>query len=141
MKSYDFLEHTADVKFRAYGKSLAEAFSNAAIATTEIMTSVDDVKAKKLRKISIESKTKESLLYDFLEKLLYLLDTEAYITGKVKSLRIKKTKKNTYKLNALVLGDVADDYDVHTYIKAVTYNDMFIEEKKDKVVVQVVHDI
>ena len=29
---YKFLEHTADVKFRAYGNGLEEAFSNAALA-------------------------------------------------------------------------------------------------------------
>ena len=34
---HKFLPHTADVKFRAYGKSLEEAFSNAALALTEVI--------------------------------------------------------------------------------------------------------
>mgnify|MGYP006451174011 FL=1 len=38
MKNYEFLEHTADEKFRAYGKTLEEAFINAALATAKIMT-------------------------------------------------------------------------------------------------------
>ena len=139
MKQYEFLEHTADVKFRAYGKTLEEAFSNAALATSAVMTDVKKIKGKIEKTIAVQSKTKESLLYDFLEKLLYLLDTESFIASKVKSLKIKKGK--AFKLIATVIGDNADGYDVHPYIKAVTYNDMLIKEEKGKVTIQVVHDI
>ena len=30
MKTFEFLEHTADIKFQAFGKSIEEAFSNSA---------------------------------------------------------------------------------------------------------------
>ena len=50
MKSYEFLEHTADIKFRAYGKTFAHALSNAALAVTEIVTDVKKIKEKKLRR-------------------------------------------------------------------------------------------
>ena len=45
MKTYEFLPHTADVKFLAYGKTLEEAFQNAALATFQVMST------KKIKKV------------------------------------------------------------------------------------------
>jgi len=139
-KEFEFLEHTADVKFRAYGKTLDVAFSNAAKATTQVMTDIKKIKPKIQREIFIRSKTKEALLYDFLEELIYLVDTEGFLLCKINSLTITKEKKD-YILSAQIKGDNSKNYDVHTYIKAVTYNDMKIEEHKNKIILQVVHDI
>lgn len=138
-KPFEFLPHTADVKFRAYGQTLEEAFANAALATTAVMTE-DTIKANKEKKVSITATTKEALLYDFLEKLVYFVDTEGFLVGQVKTLTIAK-KGNAYRLYAVLLGDSADTYDVSMHIKAVTYSDMFIKEQKTGVTIQVVHDI
>ena len=138
-KKFEFLPHTADVKFRAYGKTLEEAFANAALATTAVMTE-DTIKTRKEKKVSIISVTKEALLYDFLEKLIYFVDTEGFLVGGVKHLTIVN-KGNAYQLVAVLLGDSADTYDVSMHIKAVTYSDMFIKEEKTGVTIQVVHDI
>jgi SHS2 domain-containing protein len=158
-KKFEFLEHTADVKFRAYGKNLEEAFENAALATFEIMTPIKKVKPKQKKTIKVEAKKKRSLLYDFLEELIVLTDTEGFLLSKVKSLKIterkgsngqnnkgndeesKKGKAPLFQLKAVVVGDAGGQYDVSTYIKAVTYSDMFIKEEPGKVVIQVVHDI
>ncbi len=137
---YEFLEHTADVKFLAYGKNLEEAFSNAALATFSIMTDISKVKEKIKKEIKIHATKKESLLYDFLEQLVFLMDTEGFILSKVKELIITE-KNKIYELKSVIVGDKADHYDVHTAIKAVTYNDMFIKEAKGRVIIQVVHDI
>ena len=139
-KQYEYLPHTADVKFKAYGKDLEEAFKNAALATFDIMTDIKKVKTKIEKEISVKAIRKETLLYDFLEALLYQMDTEGFLLHEVKDIEIKKTDKG-YTLNALVAGDEAEGYDVSSYIKSVTYSDMFIKEEKGKVTIQVVHDI
>ncbi|RMF55612.1 archease [Candidatus Woesearchaeota archaeon] len=139
MKKYEFLEHTADAKFRAYGRTLEGAFKNAALATFAIMTDITKIKPKIEQVIEVTSRNKEALLYDFLAELLFLMDTEGFLLGKVKSLKI--THNLTYSLKAVVLGDNADNYEVFTAIKAVTYNDMFIKEEENKVTIQVVHDL
>lgn len=136
---YEFLEHTADVKFRAYGKTLEEAFINAALATAKAMTE-DTIQPKIEKQIEVEAKKKESLLYEFLEELLFLVDTEAFILSEVKELSIKDEDEK-FILTATLLGDEADKYDISTHIKAVTYSEMLIEEKEDNVTIQVVHDI
>lgn len=137
MKKFEFLEHTADTKFIAYGKSLEEAFANAALATTAVMTDVTKIRPKIEKHIQVEAKEKRSLLYDFLQELIFLLDTEAFLLSQVKNIKID----GKYKLTATLLGDTADNYEVSSAIKAITYNDMFIKEEPGKVSIQVVPDI
>jgi len=43
MERYRFLEHTADAKFQAFGKTLEEAFSNAALATASLMWDWEEI--------------------------------------------------------------------------------------------------
>ncbi|MBI5391145.1 archease [Candidatus Woesearchaeota archaeon] len=137
---YEFLDHTSEAKFRAYGKTLEEAFANAALATFALMTDISKVKAKKEKKIVLQGKGKEMLLFDFLEHLIFLMDTEGFLLSSVKTITITK-KKVEYELRATVLGDLADGYETHSIVKAVTYNDMLIEEKNEGVMIQVVHDL
>ncbi|MGV8169443.1 MAG: archease [Candidatus Nanoarchaeia archaeon] len=139
---YEFLEHTADVKFKAYGKNFEEAFANAAKATIAVMTDIKKIKPKFTKKIIVEANTAEALLYDFLEELIYVMDTEGFLMGDVSKIKIDTANPNyKFVLKAELRGDFAKNYDVHTYIKAVTYNDMEIQETKNKVTIQVVHDI
>ena len=99
-KPYEFLPHTADTRIRAYGKTLEEAFINCALATTDTITNHTKIKAAVERKIKIKSENKESLLYDFLEQFLILLDSEGFLLHKVKELKIKDLQ-----LTATVSGD------------------------------------
>ena len=130
---YEYLEHTADVKFRAYGKDLDEAFCNAAYALKNVL-STDEVESKVSKKIDIKAEDEKSLLYDFLEWFIIALDSEDFILGKIKNLEIKNNS-----LKAEVFGDSVEKYEIHTHIKAPTYQEMEIV-KDDKVMVQVVVD-
>jgi SHS2 domain-containing protein len=136
---YRFLPHTADAKFQAFGKSLEEAFANAAYAMTSIITD-DKIKSKVKHKISIKSEDEKALLYDFLEKLIFLIDTRGFLLSKVTDLTIKKSAKSLT-LTAAISGDNhPSHYQTKTTIKAVTYQQMFV--KKNKIwTVQVIVDI
>ncbi|MBI5797394.1 archease [Candidatus Woesearchaeota archaeon] len=140
MKAYEFLPHTADVKFRAYGKSLEEAFQNAALATFAIMTDIKKVKAKTKKRVSVKAKSKETLLYDFIQELLFFVDTEGFLLHSVEELTIQK-KKDGYHLHSVLVGDSGEQYEIVTQIKSATYNDMFIKEEKNAVTIQMVLDI
>ena len=86
MKKFEFLEHTADTKIRAYGLSLEEAFSNAALALTTVITNTSKVKTSTKKTIEVESEDEKALLYDFLEQFLILLDTEHFLLNSVKNI-------------------------------------------------------
>ena len=140
MAKFKFLEHTADAKFQAYGKTMEEAFSNAALAMFSIITDIKKIKKALKNEIKAEGSDLKSLLYNFLEELLFLIDTENFLLSSIKEISIKEINKK-FKLNAVAVGDKADNYETHGDIKAVTYNEMEIEEKKDKAMVQVVLDL
>ena len=152
IKTITFLDHTADAKFQAFGNSLEEAFINAGIGMFELLTS-DKVQPKIKHKIKIESSSKEALLFDFLDELIFLLDTEGFIASEIEMFEIL-TSNAGFIIQTTVKGDYFKKYDVHCDIKAVTYNEMVIDEEynqskskiKDKqqgwkVMVQVVLDI
>ena len=70
---FKILEHTADAKFLAYGKTIEEAFENSALALISLMTK-DKIKEKVKKKIKVNGKNIEQLLYNFLEEFLILMD-------------------------------------------------------------------
>ena len=134
---YEYLPHTADTKFRAYGNSLEEVFKTSARAMINVMVDVNVVKTKTVKTINAQGKDLQSLLYDFLEKFLIILDSENLFLTRVNQLKITKTDKG-YTLIAEAWGDVANKYEtIGPQVKAVTYNDMIVEEKMAQVVLDI----
>lgn len=140
MTKFKFLEHTADAKFQAYGKTMEEAFSNAALAMFSVITDIKKIRKEIKKGIEAKGHDLKSLLYNFLEELLFLIDTENFLLNHVEELVIHKKEKE-YFLEAIAVGDKAEGYETNGDIKAVTYNEMEIKEEKDKVMVQVVLDL
>lgn len=132
MVSYKFLEHTADIKFQAFGKSLEEVFENSAIALKETISG-DRVKKNIRKKIFVEGKDFEELLYNFLEEFLVLFDGGGFILSKIDRLGIVG-KGEGYELEAVVSGDSKGlgerDYEISNHIKAITYSEMFVKNEK-----------
>ncbi len=138
--AYEYLPHTAEAKFVAYGGTLEEAFCNAALAMENIILDTKRVKAKIKKKITIESKHLKALLYDFLQEFLVLFDSERFALHKVEKLHIQQ-KGSDYVLEATVSGDDAQHYEMHSGVKSVTYNEMEIVQEKGVWKVVVVLDV
>jgi len=132
---YKFLEHTADVKFQAFGKNLEEVFENSAYALTKVICE-DEIKGRKNLKIKVKGKDFENLLQEFLEEILFLFETKNFLISKVEKIKIKDKK-----LEAEFIGDDAKNYELRTHVKAVTYNEMFVKKIGKKFVSQVVLDV
>jgi SHS2 domain-containing protein len=137
---FKFLPHTADVKIVVEEKSLEKAFVTSALALKEVIADKIKVKAKIKKEIKVEGKDRESLLLEFLQEFLYLVDAKDFILSKISFLTIKKDKKGL-KLNAVVIGDNSLNYKFTNEVKAVTYNDMLIKEEKNKTTIQFVLDV
>ena len=134
---FKYLDHTADVMFESYGKDLEEAFSNSALAMFNILTDIIKVDQKRHFKIAVKADTKEKLLFDFFDELLFYLDTEHIIFSGFRDMKIKEG----YELTCTAYGDLASNYDTHGDIKAPTYNEMSIKETDSGVVIRAVVDI
>ena len=141
MKKYKYLPHTADVRFRAYGKTLEEAFSNAAFALFNVMVDTAKVKPKVTKKITVQGSDLPALLQQFLEQFIILLDTDNFFLAKIREIAINKAGGNYY-LTAVAAGDEAKNYEtIGPQVKACTYNSMFVKQEGKEWVVQVVVDI
>ena len=138
MEKFEFLEHTADVKFRSYGETLEEAFKNAGLALKKTILGKNEIKGKMEKTFTINTKDKEALLREFLDEFLYLLEGENFVIKDIENIEIKRN--NGYQLKARVIGDKTSKYDISNSVKAVTYNDMFIRKNK-KWTCQVVLDV
>lgn len=134
MKKFDILEHTADGKFRAYGKTLEEQFGNAVLAMFSFIFNLDDIKAKIKKKIHVKGKDRQALLYNWLEEFLVLLDLDAFIPKKVEEIRISETE-NGFEVHAIVLGDSVGEHEHIGSVKAMTYAEMEITKDYVQVVV------
>ena len=135
-KKFKFLEHTADIKFQAFGNKTEKVFENSALALKESICGKMKIKDNKEVIIKVKGKDFESLLYNFLEEIIYLLDAKNFIISKINNLEIKN-----FKLKAIIIGDKASDYKFNNEVKAVTYNDMFVKQKGKKWISQVVLDV
>jgi SHS2 domain-containing protein len=140
MERYKFLEHTADAKFQAFGRTLEEAFSNAALATAGLMWNWENVEKKVEHQVKVKGNDLKQLLVNFLEEIIYLLETKSFLLGSVEKLMIEK-EGNSFRLKALLKGDKhSDKYKIHGDVKAITYNEMEVETK-NHFMIQVVVDI
>lgn len=125
---YEFFDVTADIGFWAYGKTLEESFENAALAMFNVMSKTETVAEKESRKINIESEDLTSLLYDFLEELLFTYEVDLFLFSKFE-VSIKKEQINSkeiYKLEAVATGEKID-WNKHyrgSEVKAITFHMM-----------------
>lgn len=142
MRKWEHYEHTADIGIRGYGRTLEEAFENVAIALFDVMVNVRKVEPKEVREIEVSGEDLYALLYNFLEELLILHDTEGLVFSDFE-VKIEKTKEG-YKLKAKAYGEPLD-YEKHEpkeEVKAITYHDMKIEQLEEGTwIVQLVPDL
>jgi SHS2 domain-containing protein len=141
MKEFEFLEHTADLKFRAYGRSLEECLANSVKAIAHAFIGEQKIPAGIVKTVSSEADSLEVLVHDFLSELIYFFATEQYVAVEAKKLSVSGRKR--YALKAEVLGGVLDfsKHRIETEVKAVTYHDMVVQKEKDGWIIQLVCDI
>ena len=141
-EGYEYLPHTADAKFRAYGITIEKAFENAARAMFNVMIDTQPISNKISESIEITSADLDGLLVDWLSELLYLFEVDAVVFAdfSISSLHIGKDECS---LSATAYGEPIDlaRHRFDTEIKAVTYNGLTIEESSEGWEVQVVVDI
>jgi len=139
---FEFLEHTADVYIRAYGKTMEEAYENAALATFETMTDSVKVAQAEEQTLEVEAEDQYALLYNWLEALLVKFETENLFFSKFQITDWKETAEN-FKFKAKILGEKFDPqkHPQKVGVKAVTYHRMVIIKEKDRVVLEFILDI
>ncbi|TAL57150.1 MAG: archease [Nanoarchaeota archaeon] len=140
MEPFKFVEHTADAEFFAYGKTIDEAFAHSAYAVASIIVDYKKVKSELKKQIKVRGRDMETLLYNFIEELIFLLDSEDFVLHKIQYLEIKKDP-NGFRLEAEFQGDKVSNYEAEKAVKSPTYNSMEIKQEKGKWIIHMVVDI
>jgi len=137
-RGFRILDHPADLGIEAYGKTLAEAFEQAACGVISIIVGTSKVEERSFRNVTLEGSDLEQLLVRWLEEVLYLYDGDHFISG-----RFQISHLESGRLQAMIYGEPFDP-DRHTTrmdVKAITYHQLKLQEKKGKSLVQVFLDI
>lgn len=137
MKMYEYFEVTADIGFKAYGNNLNEAFENAGLAMFNIITDTNDVVAEMEISFELTSEDEVSLLYDYLEELLFHHEIDFMLFSEF-SVEID----DELHLKATIKGEEInwDKHERKTEIKAITFHKMSVE-KRDIVELQAIVDL
>jgi SHS2 domain-containing protein len=141
-KRFRFLEHTADAYVEAYGESLEEAFANAAVAMTDVMTEYEKVTPTEEASFTVEAQDEQALLYSWLEELLLAFELKGKIYSRFEVSEIKQTP-NGLQLRAKAWGEPYDakKHPSKVGIKAATYHMMEIKKQPDGVTLRFLLDI
>ncbi len=124
MKRYEYFEATADIGLKAYGKDLNEAFENAGLAIFNIISDTSDIDAIREIDFEVTSEDEVSLLYDYLEELLFYHEVEFMLFSEFHV----EIDENLH-LKARIIGEEID-WDKHerkTEIKAITFHKMDVK--------------
>jgi SHS2 domain-containing protein len=136
MKRFELIEHTADTGLVAYGRTLAEAFANAAYGTFSIIADLRTVREVENRVVELSEKDSEALLFEWLNSLIYLFDVETLLFR-----RFDISEFDGYRLKATCHGEKYDSlrHELKISIKAATYHMLKVDKEKNQV--QVIFDI
>jgi SHS2 domain-containing protein len=140
MDKYKFFHHTADAKFQAFGQTLEETFAHAALAVASLMWDWEKIANNIEISVTVDGKDLEQLLVNFLEEILYLLDTRSFLMGSAENVSLEH-KDGKWQLRALFRGAMnTGEYEIYGDVKAITYNEIDISDRPP-FRVQVVADI
>lgn len=131
---FKIIEHPSDVGIEAYGENLKETFENTASGMFSLMAEIEDVKPKESHKIKVKGADREELLINWLNELIYLEDAKKILLSEFNIYHL--TDKE---LKAHVSGEKIKPelHEMHRPIKAATYNQLYVCEKKARVIFDV----
>ena len=131
MKKFEYFDVTADIGFYAFGKNLNEAFENAGLAIFNIISNTDNIDPQKSIEFEITSEDEVSLLYDYLEELLFYHEVEFMLFSEF-IIEIEKTDDD-YHLKAIIKGEDInwDKHERDCEIKAITFHQMEVNMSDD----------
>ncbi len=138
---HKFLDHTADVFFVAKAETLPALFNECALAVEETMVEVSKVKMKEKVRILGESDKVESLLFDFLDELLFFKDYRQLVFSRFE-IDIQESN-GKYSLVCQAQGEKIDfsRHEPKVDVKAITMHEFKVEKVKEGWKAQVLIDI
>ena len=120
-----YIEHTSDVGFEVEEETLEKLFSSSAIAMYGFMIDPFEIEPSITRDVDIQSEDHESLMFDWMDELIFLFESEKIVYNKF-DLIIKD-----FHMVGRCKGGFFDPFRHETgiVIKAVTYHMMEVKKR------------
>lgn len=135
---WELFAHEADVGVRGFGDTLADAFAQAAMALTSVITDNTDIAPRTLVTIECENPDQELLLVDWLNALVYEIATRNMLFS-----RFQVTISGA-RLQAKIWGESIniEKHQPAVEVKGATYTCLDVTQQSDgQWVVQTVIDV
>ena len=107
---FEYQQHTADMKVEVRAEQLEDVFDDFCLVLTGLLTD-EQVAQKRSFPIELVSESLESLLFDFLDELIFLLDTESFASWKLQAEVFNDSSQ--WILDGIVYGDDISKYEHH----------------------------
>jgi SHS2 domain-containing protein len=135
---FEILEHTADIGFRARGRTPEELFESAALALLSIARELDAVSPRGEYPLAAAGDDYESLLVNWLSEVLYWVDGRQL---SFRHCRVRELAPN--RVAGVGVGEPSDPARHHAklVVKGVTYHQLHVEETPDGWIAEVYLDI
>lgn len=158
-KNYSFIEHTADVGIKVWGKTVNSLFVNAAQAMFEIILGKRHIPknvgqgfslAKTSNIIILSAPTLEDLLVVWLNELIYRFNVNKLVPVKISGLKISSPlmgedegEGGKHKMSAEIFTEKFDSIKHHidTDIKSTTYHQLKIIKNRGRYITQIIFDV
>ena len=136
MKKFELIEHTSDIGLAAYGRTIEEAFANAAYGMFSIIAELDAVQESENRSIEVKEGDIEGLLFEWLNSLLYYFDVEMLLFKRFDVIELGEGR-----MRAMCYGEKYDPsrHQLKMAVKSATYHMLEVDRQKKRV--QVIFDI
>jgi SHS2 domain-containing protein len=135
MPKFKLIEHTADIGLIASSGTLAGAFANAAYGMFSIMAELKNIGESESRRVELEGGEIETLLFDWLNSLLYYFDVEGLL---FKRFDVSLSESG---LRATCHGEKYDPerHRLKTGVKSATFHMLKVDRDKNEV--RVIFDV
>ena len=137
-KTFEVIDHTADIGITAYGADIKEVFTNAAVGLFSLMAELDDIKENVQRELKLSAEDEEILLVEWLNELIYIFDVEHII---FKRFEIDELTSNQIRARCFGEEIKPGQHKLKREIKAATYHMLRISKDNSGYKVQVIFDI
>ena len=124
---WEHLEHGADIGVRGYGGNLSEAFTQAALALSSVVTELDKIDLSESITVECDALEFDLLLVDWLNEIVYQMATRNMLFGRF------EVQILDHHLQALLFGERVDQgkHQPAVEIKGATFTALKVYQADD----------
>lgn len=137
MKRYEHFEHRADIGIRGIGATCAEAFEQAALGLTAVVTAIEAVRPAEKVALSCEAPDVELLLVDWLNAVIFEMVTRHMLFSRY------EVQINDGRLRGAAWGEAVDAGRHHPAVepKGATYTALSVRNDGRQWIAECVVDV